>query len=682
MIALAAGRRLPLAQVRTLAVNAHNAAAYKEAEDYYRAILRALPADAWAMNYLGAILHVQGQNGPAKEVLEKAVRLAPQNLEAWVTLANAVLALGDLGACASILKQGLARIPDATQLSLGLANVLKAQGQAREAFEILTEAASRKPDEPGLLEVWGGAFLQNVLPVYDERIDALLPRVLSSPSIWASSYARPVYRFLNAHPVIKEMMARSAAGASDAVSYESQAQALSGVSSLIKMMELSSAVDANHEIFFTELRRQQLDQLTQAQSDDAPPLAFSIALAQFCFNNDYVFFETPQEKVQIARLKETIESSVAAGRIDWRRIVCFCSYRALMELGVAAQIAQAPLAESLDGLLNQQHREPALEAQIRPTIAKLLPIEDSVSQKVQGMYESSPYPRWTKPCIVNPVASVSQALAVDGLAGHAQGLHQDRAINEQTRVLIAGCGSGQHSMFCGGRYRPARVTAVDLSLSSLAYATRKTRECGLANVDFLHGDLLDVGRLGERFDVIESVGVLHHMKDPMRGWKALVDVLKPGGVMKIGLYSRRARATVFELRDRYVKEGVIPGPDEVRAIRRDIIARASEGAANLQQFLTIRDFFSLNEAIDLMFHVQESSYSLVQIAAMIEELDLRFLGLCLPQESFRQIFLAEQGAQADLTSLLQWDQFEERHPDAFIGMFTFWVAKPMEALEG
>ena len=41
MIALAAGRRLPLAQVRTLAVNAHNAASYKEAEDYYRAILRA-----------------------------------------------------------------------------------------------------------------------------------------------------------------------------------------------------------------------------------------------------------------------------------------------------------------------------------------------------------------------------------------------------------------------------------------------------------------------------------------------------------------------------------------------------------------------------------------------------------------------------------------------------------------
>jgi SAM-dependent methyltransferase len=237
-------------------------------------------------------------------------------------------------------------------------------------------------------------------------------------------------------------------------------------------------------------------------------------------------------------------------------------------------------------------------------------------------------------------------------------------------------------MFCAGRYRPARVTAVDLSLSSLAYATRKVRECGLANVDFLHGDLLDIGRLGVRFDVVESVGVLHHMKDPMRGWKALVDVLKPGGVMKIGLYSRTARATIFELRDRYFKDGMVPSPDEVRAIRRDIIARANDSAADLQKFLTIRDFFSLNEAIDLMFHVQESSYSLVQIAAMIKELDLQFRGLCLPQESFRQIFIAEHGAQADLSSLLQWDQFEERHPDAFIGMFSFWVMKPMEALDG
>lgn len=232
-------------------------------------------------------------------------------------------------------------------------------------------------------------------------------------------------------------------------------------------------------------------------------------------------------------------------------------------------------------------------------------------------------------------------------------------------------------MMSGSKYRPAHVTAVDLSLPSLAYAVRKTRECGLTNIDFLHGDLLDVGHLGQQFDIIESIGVLHHMQDPMRGWKALVDVLRPGGIMKIGLYSRRARETIFQLRDRYAQAGVMPSADEVRAIRRDIIARANSGDAQMQQLLSIRDFFSLNEAIDLLFHVQESVYSLVEIAAMIETLGLRFMGLGLPQSNFLPVFLAQQGAEADVTNLHQWDAFEQRSPNAFIGMFTFWVMKPV-----
>lgn len=201
----------------------------------------------------------------------------------------------------------------------------------------------------------------------------------------------------------------------------------------------------------------------------------------------------------------------------------------------------------------------------------------------------------------------------------------------------------------------------------------------MSNINYLHGDLLDAQHLGHRFDLVESVGVLHHMEDPMRGWKALVDVLEPGGMMKIGLYSRRARETIVELRTHYVRGDVVPGPDEVRAIRRDIIARANVGDPKLQQFLAIRDFFSLNEAIDLLFHVQESAYSLVEIAAMIEELGLQFLGMCLPQDNFRTLFLAEQGSDADVTSLFQWDQFEQRHPNAFIGMFVFWLVKPVEA---
>ncbi len=673
MIYLPGGGRAQLAQVRTLAVTAHKAKAFKEAESYYRAILRALPADPWTLNYLGLTFHAQGQQDQAKEVLEKAVRASPQHIEAWINLANVELALGNLDACERVLKAALEKNAGATQLTIKLANLLSTKGNALEALALLTSTAFHRPDDTALLQAWGAAFIQAVPLPHDARIDALICHVLSLPSTWASSYARPVYRYLNKHPVIMDWMARQLspeAGLSGF--YEDAATALSVIQPLIRMMALSSAIDVDHEAFFTSLRRQQLEEVSNPSPNAAALHPFSIALAQFCFNNDYVFFETAEEKAQLASLKAAIENSVAPGEIDWRRVVCFCSYRPLTDLSVAERIAQPPHHEALQDLVNQQFAEPAAEGKIKPTVAKLRPIEDRVSQKVQGMYESSPYPRWTKPCVVNPVASFAQALAIDGLSG----LSQDRPIDAQTRILVAGCGTGQHSMLTGGRYRPAQVTAVDLSLPSLAYAVRKSRECGLTNIDFFQGDLLDVGHLSQQFDLIESQGVLHHMEDPMRGWKALVDVLRPGGLMKIGLYSRRARKTIFDLRDRYAQEGIIPGADEVRAIRRDIIARANSGDANMQLFLTIRDFFSLNETIDLLFHLQESVYSPVEIAAMIETLGLRFIGMCLPQNNFRTIFLAEHGADADLTSLRQWDAFEQRHPNAFIGMLTFWVMKP------
>ena len=81
---------------------------------------------------------------------------------------------------------------------------------------------------------------------------------------------------------------------------------------------------------------------------------------------------------------------------------------------------------------------------------------------------------------------------------------------------------------------------VDLSLASLAYAQRKSNELSFTNIDYLQADILHLHQLGKEFDIIESVGVLHHMDEPMAGWRVLVDLLKPGGLMKIGLYSEFA----------------------------------------------------------------------------------------------------------------------------------------------
>ena len=49
---------------------------------------------------------------------------------------------------------------------------------------------------------------------------------------------------------------------------------------------------------------------------------------------------------------------------------------------------------------------------------------------------------------------------------------------ERPDILIAGCGTGQQSIGAAQRFPDARVLAIDLSLTSLAYAVRKSREAG------------------------------------------------------------------------------------------------------------------------------------------------------------------------------------------------------------
>ena len=127
-------------------------------------------------------------------------------------------------------------------------------------------------------------------------------------------------------------------------------------------------------------------------------------------------------------------------------------------------------------------------------------------------------------------------------------------------ILIAGCGTGRQSIGAAQNIVGARVLAIDLSLTSLAYAKRKTLALGLRNIEYAQADILQLGSIGRTFDVIEAGGVLHHMADPWRGWRVLLALLRPGGCMRIGLYSALARPAVVAARRFIAEQGFGPTP--------------------------------------------------------------------------------------------------------------------------
>jgi 2-polyprenyl-3-methyl-5-hydroxy-6-metoxy-1,4-benzoquinol methylase len=143
---------------------------------------------------------------------------------------------------------------------------------------------------------------------------------------------------------------------------------------------------------------------------------------------------------------------------------------------------------------------------------------------------------------------------------------------------------------------PLPGVAVDLSMNSLGYAKRKTQELDLTSIDYAQADLLKLGSLGRRFDVIESVGVLHHLADPLTGWRVLLSLLLPGGFMKLGLYSEVARRSIARARAVIAEQGyTATTANEIRQCRQDLTSADKQA-----------DFGTITKSFDFFWYQQLS----------------------------------------------------------------------------
>jgi SAM-dependent methyltransferase len=234
-------------------------------------------------------------------------------------------------------------------------------------------------------------------------------------------------------------------------------------------------------------------------------------------------------------------------------------------------------------------------------------------------------------------------------------------------ILIAGCGTGSHSIDSALRFPKARILAIDISGPSLAYARRKSRALGLTNIAYGQADILRLAALGRRFDVIETVGVLHHLADPAAGWRVLLSLLRPHGLMLVGLYSATARQSLAAARAFIAERGYRATTDDIRVCRQELIQRFG--------MPPFRDFSSTSGCRDLLCNVMEHQFTIPQIKAFLDENRLTFLGFeQLPPDVLRQFQqqFSDAGALRDLES---WHAFEQTHPLTFGNMYFFWIQK-------
>ena len=519
--------------------------------------------------------------------------------------------------------------PDHTEAHNNLARVFHAQGKAKDASVFYARALALMPQ---LFQQYSGirGTLTSLLPQLDEALRrqmAAWPKRLGESELFG----------------------------------EAGLAAIADNPLLLVLLQSTPIRDVAFERLLTALRASLASAATAGKPVADPILGFACALARQCFINEYVFATTPDEDVQLEDLRRARSGASPSAM----QIAALAMYAPLHTLPSASVLLERKWNPLIDAVLTQQLREPAQERQLRDLIPRLTQIEDEVSQRVRQQYEENPYPRWVH--IAGQVAPmpIDQYLRDQFPTAAFTPLGKTSALD----MLIAGCGTGQVAIGSVQKHEGAQALAIDLSLTSLCYARRKTPAELASRIDYAQADILKLGSIARSFDVIDACGVLHHMADPLAGWRILLSLLRPGGLMHLAFYSDVGRGDVAAARMFIAERKFGATPHDIRRCRQELLATP---LASVTRFT---DFFTTSECRDLLFHVHEARVTIPVIKDFIRENGLKFIAF-----EFDLPVLTRQRAQFaaagwSLADLDRWQEVETKYPDTFSGMYQFWVQK-------
>jgi len=582
-----------------------------EAAAIFAEAAKANPRQPELQNNLGVALKAAGKPKEAVQAYRRALKLAPGYGVAEANLARALLQLGEGVAAVRHFESAHRKTPEA--------------GFLGEMLDVLAGLRFDRPD-PALRSLLLALFERRDIDL-QRLAPAALSLVLANRTV--AKGAEAAWRWYReggeAPPPLPE----------DAL--------------LAALLSWTTLPDPKLEAWMIAERRRLL------LAGGLKPAAV-LPLALQAMTSEFAWSDTPEERAALAPLLE-------AAALTPEEALLVALYRDIASVPAARAALEG--TETFRLLLERAVGEPEEERALGAALPSLTEIADETSEKVRDQYEVHPYPRWR---------SVDGQIRRKPLDAHLRGrfpaIRFDGIDLAAPKLLVAGCGTGRHAIQTAARYEGVGVTAVDLSRRSLGYAARMARDLGRTNITFAQADILGLGALGQRFDVIECSGVLHHMADPMAGWRALRGLLKPGGLMRVALYSEIARDRFAKLRAEIDAAGEEEIASEIRARRREALLLAEDDPAAI--VWRTGDFYSLSGCRDLLFHRREVRFTWPEIGRAVAELDLKLVGVETASEALREAYLKRFPDDPSATDPAHWDALERDYPDAFLAMYQFW----------
>lgn len=536
--------------------------------------------------------------------------------------------------------------------------------EAAEAVERCSHALASRPDFPEAARLLAG-LLQRY--EFDAETD-ISPRGLEAAFAFAhidrQALCNGALAFLKCRPPLAEALARGRADGWDAAAALLTRKGARLLRDRLFAAALIHGIVADIEIEFllTALRRRLL--LSPTLLVARPVYEFACVLIRQCLNNEYVFFADEDERVCLGALNVDIDAMLKGDPTAGSGLLLRSLYGPVHEtLGREARAVDQVSPRALRAVLRDELDARRIEAARADNLGRLTAVTDPTSRRVADQYTKDPYPRWLSLQAPEPGGAKDRMrvhFTADELA----------VIDGRCDVLIAGAGTGRQAVQSAIGYGSgSQVLAIDLSAPSLAYGARMADALGVANLRFAIGDIQCLDEIDSRFDVIECVGVLHHMVDPYAGWRALLGRLRPGGLMLIGLYSAISRRVIRAQSENPDWPGPNADDDGLRAYRR----RLMQGGFGEDAFALTKtiDFFTKSGFRDLALHVSERTCAIPEIGDFMTAHGLEFHGFSLPDDTLRAYADAFPGDGPPGT-LEHWWAFEQANPRTFSGMYLFW----------
>ena len=275
-------------------------------------------------------------------------------------------------------------------------------------------------------------------------------------------------------------------------------------------------------------------------------------------------------------------------------------------------------------------------------------MEKGISKRVQKFYNKTPFPDYELDNFNNKEDLKVFAYPFARIL--------DRSIPESASIIDIGTGTGQLSAFLS--LRRHSVCGIDFSDSSLNKAKVLKEKLKLDTWHLEKVDILDnsqIESIGIKFDYVLCLGVLHHTENPYLGFRNILELLKPGGYIAIGLYNKFGRIPLNTRK--ILAKTLFKNNDKIK----DWFIRLQIG--ELEDRERARGWWN-----DQYLHPHETSHTLGEVLTWFGKNNIEFYQTVPSSTPFNQYYL-------EITCV--WNKYNEIYPFLPIRFYkqVTWILK-------